>query len=148
MNDKEIRRLKRFVVFSWVALVLTMALFVAWVGWQVRDVKAVATQAVTRQPVKGDPGQNASPEQIATAVAEYLTLHPPAAGKDGRDGKDGINAVSTNTIQYVPEKGDKGDRGIAGKAARDIELAKDSLGNILWRYSGTDAWLQLTEVVQ
>lgn len=48
-----------------------------------------------RDGVDGAPGRDgkdADPvtaEQIAEAVADYLTTNPPAAGKDGRDGVDG-----------------------------------------------------------
>lgn len=37
----------------------------------------------------GQPGANASDEQVAAAVAAWLKANPPAAGRDGVDGKDG-----------------------------------------------------------
>lgn len=37
----------------------------------------------------GQRGADASPEQIADAVNDWLKAHPPASGRDGVDGKDG-----------------------------------------------------------
>lgn len=68
----------------------------------------------------GRDGKDAEPvsaEEIAKAVAEYLTANPPAAGKDGLDGADGKDGAP----------GVDGKDGAAGKDGKDGMPGRDGI---------------------
>lgn len=66
----------------------------------------VAPKPPAETPIKSQP---ATAEQIAAAVAAYLKLNPPPAGRDGQDGQDGAT-------------GPAGPRGPAGESYDPAEL--------------------------
>lgn len=77
--------------------------------------------------VDGRDGKDAEPitdEQIAEAVARYLTANPPASGKDGRDGKDG--APGRDGKDGAP--GEKGADGRDGLNGKDGAPGRDGVG--------------------
>lgn len=72
--------------------------------------------------LNGADGQNATPDQIAAAVADFLTANPPA-------------------------KGDTGPSGDAGAPARQIQIRCNPLKlQNEWRYVGDSGWTPLDKV--
>lgn len=143
--EKEIERLKRFIVFSWMLLLFVFIGIVLYASIQYKHVNnlLIAEQAKLSKPIKGIDGLPGS---------QGLQGMP---GLPGKDGKDGESAVSTTTIvekptttiiqQNIPTPGEKGDRGEQGSPGREIELGSQD-GKIVWHYSGDEAWQQLIEV--
>lgn len=73
------------------------------------------------QGVQGQPGISVTPDQIASAVADYLQANPPAQGPQGDQGQSG----------------------------REVELRTDpNNGDLEWRYVGSLQWLLLTKSCQ
>lgn len=73
------------------------------------------------QGVQGQPGVNVTPDQIASAVSDYLQANPPI-------------------------QGGQGDPGISG---REVELQSDPLtGDLEWRYVGDSFWQPLLKLCQ
>lgn len=115
-SNDEIRRLKRFIIISWVLLLLIVIGLVVWASLQFRhfneqiQVASSKTPVVIRgidgkqgmpglsimgspgQSIQGPPGQNVTPQEIAQAVAAYLQANPVVAmvGNSGKDGNDGL----------------------------------------------------------
>lgn len=80
-----------------------------------------------RDGVDGKDGKDApevTEEQIAEAVARYLTSNPPPAGKDGRDGKDGKDG--RDGVDGKP--GEKGADGRDGADGKDGSNGRDGVG--------------------
>lgn len=86
------------------------------------------------KPKDGVDGNNATPEQVAQAVSEYLQLNPPANGRDGIDG--GVGPV--------------GETGATGPAApkyqqrcRDFTSRKSQ---VQYKYENEETWKLLYEL--
>lgn len=60
----------------------------------------VAEQPAGPQGAPGPAGRDATPGQVAAAVADWLTKHPPAAGRDGRDGRPGPAGRATAPVSW------------------------------------------------
>ncbi len=73
---------------------------------------------------------------IAGHLSELPTPKDGANGLNGRDGRDGSSGRDG-------VDGKDGTDGLPGIPGREIELAKDTEGNILWRYTGDDFWTVL-----
>jgi len=68
---------------------------------------AVASYMAANPPASGTPGANATPQQIAQAVADWLSVNPPAPGRDATP--DQISAAVTAWLSaHPPAKGDPG----------------------------------------
>lgn len=64
-------------------------------------------------------GNNATPEQIAVAVAEYLKANPPSKGDTGDSGKDGNDGREIE-LCYL-RNGSTGQRYVGDTTCREIE---------------------------
>lgn len=89
------------------------------------------------RPANGVDGMNATDEQVAQAVAAYLSVHPPAAGVNGTNGIDG-------------QPGAQGETGATGPAAPKYqERCKDfanKKSQIQWKYENEETWKLLYEL--
>jgi hypothetical protein len=149
MDNDQKKLMRRFTVLWFISLGLILGiLFLAvrnnrdethhYVDQQIKSASLTKPiQEIVNKPIPGKDGRD---------------------GKDGKDGRNGTNAISTNTVvekpvttviqQNVPvqgAKGDKGDQGEPGTSGRELELGKQD-GQIVWRYTGDEAWQTLTEV--
>ncbi|MDP3495661.1 MAG: hypothetical protein Q8R82_21350, partial [Hyphomonadaceae bacterium] len=102
---------------------------------------------------KGDPGEpgtpgrdglDASEDQIAKAVTDYMAANPPAPGKDGEPGRDGKDAevdydiLASEVAKHIPtpENGKDADPEVVAfmvaeavaKAVSALPVAKDGVG--------------------
>lgn len=96
--------------------------------------------------------QTKNEETIRQLVEKYVAQIQPAVVKDGVNGQDGKNGSDgAKGAEGEPgkdgEKGQDGKDGNNGRPGRELELATDELGNILWRYAGDDFWT-VAEVVE
>lgn len=90
---------------------------------------------------KGDPGENATDAQVASAVADYCAVHggcigaagqTGAAGNDGVAGKDGTNGVDGSP--GIPGAvGPQGPAGVDGRGISSVSCQPD--GSWLVTYS-------------
>jgi len=63
---------------------------------------AVGNYLTEHPPEQGDPGPPPSGQQVADAVAAYLTANPPPPGKDGEDGEDATpEAIAAEVAAYI-----------------------------------------------
>lgn len=112
-TPSELRSIKWFIVVSWALVLLIVIGTVFWGSYQIRELKnqlnaldtqkptiikgingkdgvtTLRTLTVTLPAKDGKDGQNATPEQIAAAITNYLQKNPPIQGKDGHPGVDG-----------------------------------------------------------
>lgn len=155
MNDKELKRLRRLLVFSWV-LICILFLGLATLGsYQIAQLKSAIAgiPPVSIPGKKGDkgedgliktesivsylpplPGKDPTDEQVQKAVDNYFVAHPV---KDGRDGKDGESIKG--------DSGDEGPQGEPGIPGRILFVRQSVIG--LWecRYNGDTSWAPLVE---
>lgn len=152
--DEEIKRLKRLIVISWMALLFIALAVVIWASVQVKEMREiiVATETKLQKPID------------VLDHNDIISIPGPQGqqGLQGVQGNPGANALSTNTVtvvekptiiqQTIPvpgiqgEKGEKGDKGDPGKSGREVELGKNSLNETVWRYVGDVIW-QTVEAV-
>lgn len=118
MKD-EMKRKDRFIIVSWLLLLLIIVGLTTWASVEIRNLKSEIQLAISKQPTvikgidgreglqgvqgvsginglngsNGVNGQSVTPEQIATAVSQYLQANPPASVQ-GPPGKDGVNGKS------------------------------------------------------
>lgn len=153
--DKEIKRLKRLIVISWMALVIIVAAFVVWASVQFKEMRNIIYTSNEKITNAKSLELEQQPQQMQIVGIKGDT---GAQGLQGPRGIPGQNAVSTNTVvekstviqQAVPIQGiqgEKGDKGDQGEPGRTPELAKNSDGQTVWRYIGDRIW-QVLEVVQ
>jgi len=63
---------------------------------------AVGNYLTEHPPEQGDPGPPPTGQQVADAVAAYLTANPPPPGKDGEDGEDATpEAIAAEVAAYI-----------------------------------------------
>lgn len=94
--------------------------------------------------------QTKNEETIKRLVQEYVAKIEIPPAKDGADGKNGQSIQGPTGPQGRPGKdaeGKDGKDGLPGIPGREIELAIDEAGTILWRYTGDDFWTVI-EVVE
>ena len=81
--------------------------------------QAAADFLTAHPPQKGDRGQDASQEDVAAAVTAYLTANPPAAGANATPAMV-ADAVATYLAAHPPQKGDKGDNATSAQIASAV----------------------------
>ena len=144
----------RYIVLTWLLFLMAMLSFVAWTSVQLNDVRSIVltqSKAVEEiKPLEGRAGRDG--ESIVGPIGPQ--------GPQGQPGAPGQNAVSS-TVTTIVEKpviiqesipvqgiqGIQGEKGEKGDPGREIELAKDEFGTVIWRYIGDKIWQEL-EVVQ
>lgn len=148
MNN-ELKRLRRLIVVSWMALLVVVISFVIWISTEVKNTKSIALASLNKQvqPIKGFDGKNGE----SIIGPQGLTGNPGTSGQNGTNGIDGKNATSVTTIikepeiiqQNIPVPGPQGNQGSPGIAGREVQLGKNLLGNVVWRYVGDEGWQDL-----
>lgn len=112
--DDELKRLKRFIYVSWCLLLAVIIGLTVWGSVELRKLNQsvqfanarvihgidgsngtngasiIGPEGPSGRSVAGKDGQSITSDQIASAVASYLTLNPPAAGQPGTPGNDGL----------------------------------------------------------
>lgn len=67
----------------------------------------IVTTLPAPKPVDGTngaDGKNATDEQVAAAVENYMSKNPPTAGKDGKDGMPGVTVfIRKNSVTMTAE---------------------------------------------
>jgi hypothetical protein len=86
---------------------------------------AVSQYLATNPPQNGEDGQDATPEQVAEAVSIYLQANPPAAGQNATPTQIAA-AVSDWLTANPPSEGPQGEPGVKGDPgadASDVQVA-------------------------
>lgn len=147
MTDREENaKLKKIIyVLAFIVFLLVVG-FVAYLSYGLTKLNNVVSDNIS------DTSTNTAViKQLKDRVTkiESQAKIPGPKGDTGKAGKDGKDSVSTNTVEQttviekVPVNGKDGKDGAPG---RELELGKDELGNIVWRYIGTKLWNKLEAV--
>lgn len=153
----DINRKDKIIVRLGMIFLCLLIAAVAWLSIQVRDVNhqmVAIKETRIAQPLNGINGTDGL--SIVGPVGQT-----GANGANGLQGAPGQNAQSTTTIETIKEptiiqqnipvpgpQGEPGLQGLPGIAGREIQLSKDSLGNLLWKYTEDRLWQPLEEVTQ
>lgn len=158
MSGDERKRLIRIIVASWTVTLIALIVLVAWVSFEVRNLKNAIT--IQGQQVLST---NKLLQIQSETIKEIASKPIPTNGQDGQNGKDGRNGKDgTDGLAGRPPTGQEiaaavvayfqvnpapsGPSGMDGAPGREIELGKSaSTHETMWRYKGTTIWLPLEE---
>jgi len=147
-RDDEIRRLKRFIVVSWAALLAVILLLVVLGSHEIKNLNKSITILADKRPtvIHGIDGKN------GLDGAQGLPGLPGLPGLNGRNGQDGKSVTASQIVQAVSDylrsnPAPAGKQGAPGQNGRTVTLQVNANNcQLQEKYTDDDNWITIAQL--